>query len=469
MYNEELAWYNGINFTPSNTFNWTISYVKMNEYDMERAFPDSILITSATEHPLCDSAWFLYIWSWAKIDILDKTTWTVETVSIIDANYTIKAITELWNQYIIWATNGTDTKYYYWNGVDEQASEVITWKWARLTNAYTDGNISYAVIMWDVDYAKLYAVSGYERTMLTNYEYTWANPRTFEWYNPIKKNNFYLRNCNCLAVWNWMLYVPSYWWVYSYWHKIPFIENAWSKDIIHDITWGAIVYSMNYDWWLSYSYRKVSSGITYNTISRVVYYQNTTQWYLVTNPILRDNLSTEKALTKLKIWFKNVHSNYGNIKLYAVIDDNAFFTFTVSWVTITPTVWAVYKDNSTLYTMEVISTDITWWAGTITLRTLTTLLFDYFFEVPANIVKISWTWDATITTSNYTNMVLIKTIQSENQWYWSETIFSQSFIDTYMPNWRKLQLVIELNSSNTVVCPEVYDITILSDIVNNNV
>jgi hypothetical protein len=38
-----------------------------------------------------------------------------------------------------------------------------------------------------------------------------------------------------------------------------------------------------------------------------------------------------------------------------------------------------------------------------------------------------------------------------------------------MPNWRKLQLVIELNSSNTVVCPEVYDITILSDIVNNNV
>jgi hypothetical protein len=35
-----------------------------------------------------------------------------------------------------------------------------------------------------------------------------------------------------------------------------------------------------------------------------------------------------------------------------------------------------------------------------------------------------------------------------------------------MPYWRKIQLVIELNSNDVKISPEVYDISVLSDIVN---
>jgi len=38
-----------------------------------------------------------------------------------------------------------------------------------------------------------------------------------------------------------------------------------------------------------------------------------------------------------------------------------------------------------------------------------------------------------------------------------------------MPDWRKIKLVIELNSNNSKISPEIYDINILSDITDSNI
>lgn len=458
-----------ITFTPQDWFVWRIEYVSVAPYN-SNIHPDDMTITSATEHPICDSAGLLYIWSWAKLDVIDKTTWTVETLSIIDENYTIKDITSIGNQFIIWATNWVDTKYYYWNWVDDQASESITRKWVVLTNAYTDWNVTYVVIQWDLPYSQVYIVNWYERTLLTRYKYTWVRSYDYvDWYNPIKKNDFHLNNTNCISTWDGILYLPSYWCIYSYGNKIPFMDNAWSNEIVFETPWlswyevNAMCYYSGSRSCLSFSYKIPNS---YNVLWSVNRYNTTTTWYLVTNPILRDNLSTEKFLTKLKIWYKNIKSTYGNIKIYAIVDDFKFFTFNVTWLTTDPIVWDIYRDSSNMITqMEVISTDLTWHAGTITFKTLTANYFNN--TIPWELVKVSWTWDASITWfSSFNNMVLLKTIESDWPEYWSETIFSQAFIDAHMPNWRKLQLVIELNSSSTSNSPEIYDIQILSDIVN---
>jgi hypothetical protein len=66
-------------------------------------------------------------------------------------------------------------------------------------------------------------------------------------------------------------------------------------------------------------------------------------------------------------------------------------------------------------------------------------------------------------------MCLLKTIESDYQEYGDDLIFSKNFIDAHMPDRHKLQLVIELNSNNSKVSPEIYDVSILSDIADADV
>jgi len=66
-------------------------------------------------------------------------------------------------------------------------------------------------------------------------------------------------------------------------------------------------------------------------------------------------------------------------------------------------------------------------------------------------------------------MCLLKTIESDYQEYGSDLIFSKNFIDAHMPDWHKIQLVIELNSNNSKISPEIFDISLLSDIVDTDI
>ena len=63
-------------------------------------------------------------------------------------------------------------------------------------------------------------------------------------------------------------------------------------------------------------------------------------------------------------------------------------------------------------------------------------------------------------------MCLIKTIESEKQGYWADLIFGKDFVNNYMPYWYKLQLVIELNTIDSKLTPEIYEISINSDITD---
>lgn len=157
-------------------------------------------------------------------------------------------------------------------------------------------------------------------------------------------------------------------------------------------------------------------------------------------------------------------SSVGNIKVYAIVDDTYFWRFRpTSTPTTRPTVGAVYSvANDT--TAEVIDVDKT--NGIITFRTKTNT-GSYDNMANTTLTKISGTGDDTIAVGyNYDNMCLLKTITSENEEYGSDFIFSKNLVDNYIPFWHKIQFVIELNSNDRQLSPEIYEISLHSDITD---
>lgn len=450
-------------FMPTTWFNGTINYVSVYEYKTNIEW-DKATITSASSHPAILRQWDIYIGSGKSIDIVNTTLWDVETVNIIDDWYEIRSISQIGWSLIIWASDWNNSKQYYWNGVDELASEVIEWRGLNIVNAISDETKSY-VYTDNAQRKKIFLSSWYTRQCIAENKY---NGRTIErsknLYYPNKKFNFYNYYINSMSIIDDKLYAWAYGGVYTYGYDIAWLPPVWNKPITINPELWALIYAI----WLHSATPYISykdGGI--NFISEIREYNNKATGYLVTNPIIRDNLSTKKALNKLKIGFKNVDSTIGNIKIHAIVDDDYFWTIRVTGVSVTPTAWAIYN-VWTNTKAEVISADITTGAGTIVLKK-TDNTANYPWNELTTITKVSWTGDASITSTGFTNMILIKTITSDQQGYWNELIFGSSFVESHMPDWNKIQFVIELNSNNNNVSPEIYDINILSDIIDSDV
>lgn len=453
--------------TPSNTFNGTIQYVIIEQYDMTKLLPDNITINQASEHPILLWQGDVYIWSGDKIDIVNTTLWDVRTVSIIDVWYVIKSITQIGWSLIVWASSWDNSKQYYWDWVSVSASEVIDWNGMDISNAICDESKTYVMTGGQSNNPRLYLVSWYNRELLAKNDYDggsiWYN---YKKYNPAKKFNFYNYNSNSMSILNESLYVPAYGGMYSYGNKVPWMKDVWSKEVIFDTEWWNIMTASACHWWYLYL------ATTKDTLENVIYYvkdcYNCRYWYGITPPIIWDKLSSRKSLNNLKLGYYNVDKSMGNIKIYTIVDDYYFWTFYVSWVTTSPLPWDVYKMNGNYIEMEVISTDITAWVWSILFKTIKNTFY-WWGAYVTNLTKVSWLWDTTITIVSYTNMALIKTIESDNQWYGDELIFGKSFVDTHMPNRHKIQFVIELNVNLNTVSSVIYDISINSDIVEKDI
>lgn len=452
-----------LNFIPSTDFNWTIEYATAQEYDNAKLLPDNISITQATRHPVCMWQWSLYIWSWATLDVVDLSTFTVDSYSIIDNTYLIKDITQQWGSLIIWASDWINSKQYYWNGVDSAATEVIDRPWNNIVWAVVDETKAYVSTSNNRD-KRMYVVSWYQRQLIASNVF---NGRTAErWrepYNPNKRFNFYINGVNQMALLNDKLYVKSYGWTYVYWTNVLWVQK-WRSKPIKTLT-NTYTYCYQTMYWRMYMSNRKDSK---NYISYIEEYHYNPTGYLVTTALFWDDISSKKMLNKLKLWYKNIKSTYGNIKVYAIVDDDYFRRYQVTNITTRPIVWDTYNiwTNTTWEVIAVEDNGTTW---VITFKTLTNTS-NYPWNALSTLTKITWTWQASISTwTLFDNMCLVKTITSDTQLYWDDIIFWDNFIDIHMPYRRKLQLVIELNSNDYKISPEVFDISVLSDVVDNNV
>lgn len=458
-----VSWSDVITFTPTSNFNGTIIYASVFEYDMTKLLPSNIALTSASDHPYLLSGGFLYIGSGYTVDIVNTSTWTVESYPLINSSYSIVSITEVWGNIVLWAWDGQNSLQSFWSGVwSEFVSETIHWTGMRITAVRSDEVKSFVTVLWP-NTTSIWVSSWYTRELLSRDWYQWAIvswPNTQ--YTQQRRNNFSVYNNNCMAVLDGELLVWWIGWLFRYGNKIPAMNDVWTKDITFDfnsIINSIVTYNGNIRIW----YKNVS-GI--NVAWKVNKYKYCSTWYAVTNPILRDSITSTKDIKNMVIWYKNLMSTYGNIKIYAIVDDVYFRTQYVSWVTVPPTPWAIYNVG-TYHKAEVISTDITAWSWTILLKSTDITLYSPVY-IGTTITKVSWTGDATITVTAFENSALITTILSAQQWYGKEFIFWNEFLDIHMPYWRKLSLIIELNSSNENVSPEIYEMSILSDITQEN-
>ncbi len=458
-----------IDLVPSTTFNWTIQYVSV--WYLTGIELEKLSITSATTHPLLEDWEILYVGAWAKVDTINisapATPILENTFSIVDRTHTIFSIQKIWQSIVLFSTNNEDTKISYRDGISSAPSEVITWKDKVWTNAIVDGNLAY--VLCENWYRKeLYVMSGYDKKLIALGK---RNDHAFgydkEVYRLEQRNDFYNNPLRTNAMWfsGNKLLIPAYNWLYTYWFENPNWVNALTKEWVVDTD--TISATANI-WWLMYIAYKTKSTPTTNRIAYVRPYSNLSGKinYLVTNPILRDNFSSKKQLNRFRIGYI-LPSQYTSIDLYVSANNNYFRTFTVSWVTTTPTAWAIYyTEYSSPYNLyEVISTNIVAWAGTISCR-MTNYVWPY--TTWWTLTKVSWVWDATISRTDSDNFIHLKNISATTYTAWEDLIFWQEFLQAYMPDWHTIQLKIQLNSTRTYNNPEVFDIPILAEIVWQN-
>ena len=468
-----LRWYSGgtnVTITPSSAFDGTIERAELYQYNLTNYA--SINLTWGTEsdhHPALVREGDLYVACGSYMNIINLGDNGVVAKQLIDANFKIVSMNQQAGNIILRATDGYDSRQYYWNWVDAAATEVIEWKWLIIQCATGTETISYVLTtsgrtvgtVEGYEY-RLYAVSGYQRNLIASklYQYRSDDYLDAPHYNANKKFDFNdVTDEHGMIVFLDSLYIPGCDGVYKYGYDVPGLRSNWTRPIKYDTGATNIVMGQR-GHFLGIAIRSGNINYIWNVENRL--YQ--AEGYLVTESIYWDKLSTRKALEKLKIWYKNVASTVGKINIYAIVDDTYFWRFRpTATPTTRPTVGAIYNiANNT--TGEVINVDQT--NGIITFRTKNDT-GSYANLANTTLTKVSGTGDNSIAVwYNYDNMCLIKTIESDQQAYGSDLIFGKNFVNNYIPFWHKIQFVIELRSNDYHLSPEIYEISMNSDITD---
>lgn len=463
-----------LTISPSSDFDWIINIVNLHLYDTANDYVMNSKVTLSwwaysDKHPALIREWDLYVASRNYVNIISLQDWGQTYKTLVDKNFTIVSMTQqAWN-IILRATDGYDSRQYYWNWVDAVATEVIEWKGLIIQWVTGTETISYVLttsgrnvgsVEW-YEY-RLYAVSGYQRNLIASklYQFRSDDYLEIDHYNANKKFDFNdVTSDQSMTIFLDSLYIPWCDWVYKYGYDIPWLRSNWTRPIKYD-TWATNIVMGQRGHFLGVWFTLSGTNYICNVDNRL--YPET--WFLVSESLYWDKLWTRKAIEKLKIWYKNVPSSVGNIKVYAIVDDTYFWRFRpTSTPTTRPAVWDIYTvaNNTTAKVIDVNTIE-----GVITLVTVNNG-WSYAWLANTSLTKVSGAWDDTISVGyNYDNMCLIKTIESEQQQYGSDLIFWKNFVNNYLPYRYKLQLVIELNSNDRYISPEVYEISMVSDIAD---
>lgn len=453
---------------PTSNFNWIVEIVNVHLYT-GLEYQKANVYNWATHplHPALVWEWDLYVASWNYVSIYSLQDWGRTEKWLVDKNFEIVSMTQQAGNIILRATDGYDSRQYYWNWVDWVATEIIEWKgliiqWVTGTETVsyvlTASGTTQGTVEW-YEY-RLYAVNGYQRSLIASklYQYMSLSYLDEEPYNINKKFEFNdVTGDQSMTVYLDSLYIPGCDGVYKYWYDVPGLRTNWTRPIKYDTG------SEHITMWQRNDFLNIGFRVdNVNYLARVNERLYTNKWYLITESIYWDKLSTRKSIEKMKIWYKSLPSTVWNIKVSVIVDDDYFWRF---WVSSTPTnrpeVWDIYNVAHDT-TGKVINVDKTNWI--ITFATVNNW-WSYMGTANTTLTKVSWAWDDSISVwYKFDNMCLIKTIETEQQWYGSDFIFGKDFVNNYIPYWHKIQFVVEINSNNQYLSPEIYEISLISDI-----
>lgn len=460
-----------ITITPSSDFDGNVEAVNFNVYKSASINTEINWLTAATKHLAIERGGDIYISSGNTVDILSTVDRAIsDSKKLCRDDEEIVALTQQADSIIIWATNWINSHQYYWNGVDSIASECIEWQGQIIQGVTGTETISY-VLAWGGGLVsgnayRLYSVSGYQRSLIASNAYKLqSTQRNLDHYHPTKKFAFNDVNWSqglCMYLDN--LFIPGCDWIYQFGQTIPWLSHAWSRPINYQ-NWASrlFLYQDGSAFGFTYSYQGKQYYVTAHS-DMYNYYG-----YLVTDSLYWDKLGTRKALEKIKLSYKSIPAEDWQINVYAIVDDDYFWRFDVTWVTNRPEIGDIYEvaEDTTAEVIDIKKSSSS--NGVISFRTVNnggSLLKAY-----NDLDKVSGSWDNKISTGgNYDNMIPIKTIITENQEYGADFIFWKDFVNNYIPYWHKIQFVIELvknnTTSNRLRTPEIYELSFISDITD---
>lgn len=168
-----------------------------------------------------------YIGNGDTVTKVDTTTssWTVSDPVTIAKGYTIKGLTKIGDQIIIYATDGSNGKQYLWDTESPLPSREITWYDKTITRVLNLNNVDYLVVRTPKR-ASLYMVNGYQPELIsqsTNIVNKSRDRFAFE-------GNGYINSIETIGN---RLLIPTNGGIYSYGN----INPGYTRSILKEYTW----------------------------------------------------------------------------------------------------------------------------------------------------------------------------------------------------------------------------------------
>jgi hypothetical protein len=442
---------------------------------------------------------FLYVVWWNghshnifTIDVSIDPWAVLSSYLTIDRWYDIVYMSNIWDQIIIYASNGSIWKQYFWDGQSETYDYSIDWYDRPILAWASINNIDY-VVTWTTTKRELYQVQWYNAIKISQSELT--SNTEFE--------NFYFDPtsgwANIIETISDTLILPAQWHIYKYWNNKIGLQKHFTK---HKTYWNicALYYndslstnllvftqSTSFSW--SFQYLLFSNNIRNqndNTAVFPIYAVWTIEWLKFD----WGAYAIKKEWVKCKIWYKlenrpgisgrvwwwinvyaRVNDEYKYVNFYVYQYNNANYTTK-------PSIWSTYTTNGKTFTVYDITDKIELDSGgnQSELKGQWLILHCTCSDERYSIVRrweMSWTltkatWDGDATFRYY----------MADEWY--ELIQKIRNIDNidfnsrekmfmFKKNFHEVQFKFDIFTTDWQITPTLYDFHMQYNFIQNNI
>lgn len=457
---------NWVIITPTSTFNGKITTEGMIwEASLVEAVQE--LTNNTNVAPYLVDQWDLYIGNWNIVAVVD-TLWVKIDALILPKSEEIVDITRDENYIFLWARASKYSKVYFWDGISENPTAYKLWKNEIIQSVENQWDFCIVITGNNNQTKKVRQTNGYTRQLVRNIPYgIWSTatgsktgiyPALPIYYSNTDTNGNNTNTNNMSSFWD-MVFIPWIDSIITYWRKNAWLPLAFCNQYplvnCSDIY---TIYASDEDLYIWYNDREEDTAkiIKYKLNNNYITGDTTlfgTRWLLELNPIywlgkdintgVGTNIGIETPANTFMVWMYRLDKQDNK---YTLVIDN-------TTVTITPTVWSIYRFGSTdRMTIESVIAKwnllYIWFNQTIS----ATLLFH-----DSSISKVSWTGDTIVNFIDKYNYSLYGIID------WSLEIELTNRYRNLPEKFNEIEFAIELNSIDWIYTPRLKDLTLSRD------
>lgn len=380
----------GISFTPSSTFDGTITYVRV-ERVSDLASSNWLGIKQMYQRTITNSLYAPAIvwnngdviyWSWNSLSRINNNGTHIEYSTTLDQSviwwllWTVRAITQVWSNVYVWCNDGGSTNLYIWDGITSRPSEKITIGDRPVINCALLNNEHYWWAQkWIKSQKYAFQWSWYQNNPIIKSDipqdptaissFATGNIQTYEQ----DRLAFYWENTNAIETFGDIVYLPGYWKLLWFWNQYPWNPTALDKSITFNgtectamLTTSKPTQWQDYTFYMFIGYKRGANYYIWKIDMRDWNGSYSSQWFIDTIEYMASSTDVENNWKKYTARFNLPHSStsikiYRNINrwwfaLHKTIDTNSYGTwFNVVEV---PDTW---KWDTIQYRFELLSSN----------------------------------------------------------------------------------------------------------------